>query len=85
MDFIRTYFCLRIEAINEALRLVEDAWHQREWLAAALMILWFSLCTIIGILLLPIDVVYGAIRWYRQPEFREGMKEDIKELRLDEE
>jgi hypothetical protein len=85
MEFIRTYFSVKIAAIGALLRLVEDAWNERIWIAVILMMLWTLFCTIGGILLLPIDVTVSAIIWYKAEWYREAMKEGAMEMALDEE
>jgi hypothetical protein len=85
MEFIRTYFSVKIAAIGALLRLVEDAWNERVWLAVVLLMLWTLFCTIGGILLLPIDIIVCAILWYKVEGCREVMKEGAMEMALDEE
>lgn len=74
MNFIRTYFGSKIGAIGRLLDITQDAIDQRIWLAVILTTLWTVVCTIGGLLLFPIDIIYSAIKWYKCPEFREVMK-----------
>jgi hypothetical protein len=80
MEFIRTYFNVKIAAIGALLRLVEDAWNERIWLAVVLLMLWTLFCTIGGILLLPIDVTVSAIMWCRAEGYREVIEAVETEL-----
>lgn len=85
MDFIRTYFSVKIEALGRLLESVKSAWDGRIWLAVILMVLWTMFCTIGGILLLPIDFTYSAIMWHKHPEYMEFAKELANALASEEE
>ena len=85
MDFIRTYFSVKIEALGRLLGLVKSAWDGRIWLAVILMVLWTMICTIGGILVLPIDFIGCCIGWHTIPVFKEATKMVENALASDEE
>jgi hypothetical protein len=85
MDFIRTYFSVKFEALGRLLGLVKSAWDERIWLAVILMVLWTMVCTIGGILVLPIDFIGCCIGWHMNPDFKEATKMVENALASDEE
>ena len=85
MDFIYTYFNTKIRALGTLCEATKLVWDARIWLAFVLMVLWTMFCTIGGILLLPIDVIYCAIMWYKNEDAREIMKAIMEEVTLNQE
>ena len=83
MRFINVYFNTKIGAIGTLLEVTKDAWDNRVWLAVVLMVLWTMFCIIGGMLLLPIDIIYSAIMWYKRADFREMMEELMEEMVLE--
>lgn len=74
MEFIRTFFNVKLGAVEHLFGLIKSAWDERVWLAVVLMVLWTVFCIIGGTLLLPIDFIYSAIMWCKHEEFREFME-----------
>lgn len=83
MRYIYTYFNTKIAAIGALIEQTKDAWRNRIWGAVILMVLWTMFCTIGGILLLPIDFIWGAFLWHKSPDVREAMEEIMDELATD--
>lgn len=83
MEFINTFFNAKIGAIGTLFKLTKDAWDERIWLAVVLMVLWTMLCTIGGMILLPIDIIWCAIMWYKSPELRCAIEKIEDEMTVD--
>ena len=82
MDFIHTYFNMKIGALKLLFGTIKNAWDDGVGLAVVLMILWTMFCTIGGTLLLPIDIIWCAVLWHKHQEAREVMEEITDELTL---
>ena len=82
MEFINTFFNAKIGAVGLLFKLTKSAWDDRMWSAVVLMVLWTMVCTIGGMILLPIDIVWCAIMWYKSPVLRHSIEEIEDEMTL---
>lgn len=80
MSFIHAYFGAKIGAVGKLIELTKDVWDNRLWLAAVLIVLWTMFCIIGGIMLMPIDIIWCAIMWIRNPLAREVMEDVADEM-----
>jgi hypothetical protein len=67
MAYILTYFGAKFTAIKGSFGLIKEAWDDQIWLAVFLMTLLTIFCIVGGVLLLPIDIIVGAVAWRKDP------------------
>ena len=82
MTFIHKYFRSKIGAIGKMLSAIGEYCNKRTWPAAIVMMLYTILVSVLGILLLPIDFVLGAIYWCKSEVARERMESFMDEMIL---
>jgi hypothetical protein len=82
MDFIRTFFNLRIGANVWLIDYTLAVWRECLWLEAIKWTLLTLFSIVIGLLILPIDIIVVAILWNVTPLMRDTMKEDEEKFGL---
>jgi hypothetical protein len=80
MNFIKAFFKTKLSAIKAALRVADSIREMEAYWAYVLIILCIVLCTVVGILLLPFDLIGCAIVWgaYRE-EFQAYVDDVVQE------
>lgn len=81
MEFIHTYFNAKLAGIKALFRLAKEAWDGRLWLAVFGLTMLIIFGIVGAILLLPIDIIAGAVAWYADTEYaKETFARDVDRL-----
>lgn len=71
MNFINTYFNAKFGVTGRLINLVGYAWNEKMWLKVVATTLQILFCVVWGTLILPFDIGFAIIAWYKIPGYRE--------------
>lgn len=84
MNFIKMFFKSKLNAIKLQWQLADFYWGQEMYVWSCLWALWAFVCSIVGWIFMPIDLIFTAVCYalfdgYRETmhEFREWLEESV--------
>ena len=79
MNFIKAELKLRFHSLRSLLHDADEMWEKKVFWTSIFVILCAVLCTVVGIVLLPVSLIVNAFIWYADPEGCQSVVDDVIE------